>query len=288
MDTAPATALHAQHAATVTSACRLLHSAEQPPRLATLARRFGMSPFHFHRVFKALTGLTPRAYAAACRGARVREGLRAGRRVTDAIFDAGFNSNGRFYQHSSRLLGMTPTRARARGHGLSIRFAVGRCSLGAILVAATDQGICAVSLGSDAGTLQRDLNDRFANARLRSADAQFQRWMARVIALVEAPQVGHELPLDVRGTAFQQRVWQALSEIPLGSTASYAQIAARIGRPRAVRAVAQACAANPVAVAIPCHRVLHSDGTLSGYRWGVQRKRALLKREGAAAMAAKP
>ena len=202
--------------------------------------------------------------------------------VTEAIYGAGFNSSGRFYAASSDLLGMTPSAFRAGGDGASIRFAIGECSLGSILVAATGQGICAIQFGDDPDALVRDLQDRFPKALLVGGDQEFERLVAEVVGLVEAPAHGLDLPLDVRGTAFQQRVWQALRAIPSGSTASYAEIAERIGRPKAVRAVAQACAANPIAVAIPCHRVVRTDGALSGYRWGVERKRALLEREKAA------
>ena len=199
--------------------------------------------------------------------------------VTDAIYEAGFNSNGRFYEHSAQTLGMQPRDYRAGGSGASIRFAVGQCSLGSILVAATERGVCAITLGDDPDALVRDLQDRFPSATLTGGDAAFERWVATVVGFVEAPRLGLDLPLDVRGTAFQQRVWRALREIPPGSTASYADIATKLGAPKAVRAVAQACAANALAVAIPCHRIVRKDGALSGYRWGVERKRELLKRE---------
>ena len=268
--------------AAVARACRLIESAEESPGLDALAAAAGVSRFHFHRVFKAVTGLTPKAYAAAHRANRVRDELARSPTVTGAIYGAGFNSNGRFYATSSTVLGMTPTEFRAGAPGASIRFAVGECSLGSILVAASDRGICAILLGDDPDALARDLQDRFPNACLIGGDPEFEQWVAEVVGFVEAPQLGLALPLDVRGTAFQQRVWRALSEIPPGARASYAEIARRIGAPRAVRAVAKACAANPLAVAIPCHRVVRRDGALSGYRWGVERKRALLAREAAA------
>jgi AraC family transcriptional regulator of adaptative response/methylated-DNA-[protein]-cysteine methyltransferase len=226
-----------------------------------------------------VTGLTPKAYATAHRTQRVRRELAQSETVTAAIYDAGFNSNGRFYAASSGVLGMTPTSFRSGGIGASIRFAVGECSLGSILVAATDKGICAILLGDDPGTLVRDLQDRFPKAQLIGGDGDFERLVARVVGFVEAPALGLDLPLDVRGTAFQQRVWQALREIPAGATATYTQVAERIGAPKAVRAVARACAANAIAIAIPCHRVVRTDRSLSGYRWGVERKRALLGRE---------
>ncbi|WP_248741774.1 MULTISPECIES: bifunctional DNA-binding transcriptional regulator/O6-methylguanine-DNA methyltransferase Ada [unclassified Pseudomonas] len=269
----------AQHAATVAAACRQIESAETLPALNELAEAAGLSAFHFHRVFKAATGLTPKGYAAAHRSRRVRQRLADGDSVTDALYDAGFNSNSRFYESADQLLGMKPGDFRAAGQNNDIRFAVGQCSLGAILVAQSDRGICAILLGDDPHQLVCDLQDQFRRANLIGADAEFEQLIAHVVGFIEAPAIGLDLPLDVRGTAFQERVWQALREIPVGSTASYADIAQRIGSPKAVRAVAQACGANSLAVAIPCHRVVRSDGNLSGYRWGVERKRELLSRE---------
>lgn len=271
-----------RHAEAVTAACRLIETAETPPSLAELARAVGLSPHHLHRVFKAVTGVTPRDYAAALRAERVRARLAAGAAVTDAVFDAGYNAGSRFYEEASAVLGMQPAAYRRGGAGVTIRFAVAQCSLGALLVAQSARGLCAISLGDDAAALVRELQDRFPQAELVGGDAAFEQVVARVVGFVEAPQLGLALPLDIRGTAFQQRVWQALREIPPGETASYREIAERIGAPRAVRAVAGACAANTLAVAIPCHRVVRLDGDLSGYRWGVARKRALLEREGAA------
>ena len=269
-----------QHAATVAAACRAMEGAEELPDLRALASSVGMSRFHFHRIFKAATGLTPRAYAAARRSSRMREVLLKRSTVTEAIYEAGFNSNGRFYASSSDILGMKPKSYRSGGAGATIRFAVGECSLGSILVAASEKGVCAIMLGNDPDVLAKDLQNRFPKANLIGGDRDFEATVARVVGFVEAPKIGLNLPLDVRGTAFQQRVWQALRKIPAGSTASYSEIAECIGLPRAVRAVAQACASNTIAVAIPCHRVLRADRSLSGYRWGVERKRALLKREG--------
>jgi len=270
--------LTARHAAMVADLCRLLEAAETPPTLDELARHAKLSPYHLHRVFKALTGLTPKAYAAAHRGKRMRAGLEAGGTVTEALYDAGYGSGGRFYAEADKVLGMTPTRFRAGGAGAEIRFAVGQCALGAILVACSERGVCAIELGDDPEVLARRLQDRFPHATWVGGDTRFERWVAAVVGFVEAPRIGLTLPLDVRGTAFQQRVWQALQTIPPGQTASYAEIAARLGAPTASRAVAQACGANPLAVAIPCHRVVRSDGALSGYRWGIERKRALLAR----------
>lgn len=273
----------ARHAAVVAELCRFIETQDEIPTLDALAARAAMSPFHLHRIFKAVTGLTPKAYATAHRGARVRHELAQGSSVTNAIYDAGFNANSRFYEQADGVLGMTPKDFRAGGANTDIRFAIGQCSLGAILVAQSARGVCAILLGDDAGQLARDLQDRFPRANLIGGDHEFEKRVAMVVGFVEAPKIGLDLPLDVRGTAFQQRVWQALREIPAGKTASYAEIAARIGSPKSVRAVAQACAANALAVAIPCHRVVRSDGGLSGYRWGVERKRELLEREAEAA-----
>ena len=269
-----------KHAALVAQACRRIEAAEQPPSLDDLAMQAGLSPFHFHRVFKAATGLTPKAYAQAHRAKALRAGLARGNSsVTDAMFDAGFNANSRFYEHADAMLGMKPSQYRAGGLDARIEFAIGQCSLGAILVARSGRGVCAISLGDDAEALLHELQDRFPRAELVGGDASFERLVAQVVGLIEAPSIGIDLPLDVRGTAFQQRVWNALRKIPAGETASYAQIAQRIGSPKSVRAVAQACAGNTLAVAIPCHRVVRSDGALSGYRWGIERKRELLSRE---------
>jgi AraC family transcriptional regulator, regulatory protein of adaptative response / methylated-DNA-[protein]-cysteine methyltransferase len=263
----------------VAALCRLIERSEPAPTLDQLAHHAGWSAFHTHRRFKAITGVTPRAYAAAHRAAKLRGALRTAATVTDAIYDAGFGSSARFYEHATALLGMSPTSYRAGGADLEIRFAIGACSLGAILVAATARGVCAILLGDDPQALAHDLERRFPRAQLVGADRGFERLVAQVVALVEQPGAPSGLPLDIRGTAFQQRVWAALRQVPAGTTLSYRELAGKLGAPRAVRAVAQACAANPLAVAIPCHRVVRTDGDLSGYRWGVERKRALLDRE---------
>lgn len=272
-------ALAERHAAIVAALCRLIETADPAPTLDELAARASMSAYHLHRVFRQITGLTPKAYATAHRAKRVREHLGRSNTVTDAIYDAGYPSNGRFYAESDAVLGMTPSAYRAGGVDTEIRFAVAQCALGAILVAQSERGVCAISLGDDPERLVRELQDRFPKATMVGDDAAFANRVATVVGFVESPRLGLDLPLDVRGTAFQQRVWQALRAIPPGQTASYRDIAQRIGAPRAVRAVAQACAANTLAVAVPCHRVVRTDGAPSGYRWGVERKRALLDRE---------
>jgi len=272
-------ALVERNAARVAEACRLIEASETMPSLEALANHAGLSTYHFHRVFKAITGLTPKAYGLAQRGKRVQNELGRRGTVTEAIFDAGYNSSGRFYEKSNQVLGMTPSSYRAGGTNTEMRFALGECSMGSILVAMSERGVCAILVGDDPDVLARELQDRFPKANLIGGDAEFEQLVAKVVGFVEAPALGLDLPLDIRGTAFQQRVWQALREIPPGSTATYTEIARRIGAPKSVRAVAQACAANTLAVAIPCHRVVRNDGALSGYRWGVERKRALLERE---------
>jgi AraC family transcriptional regulator of adaptative response/methylated-DNA-[protein]-cysteine methyltransferase len=272
--------IECENAALVAKACRIIEESEEEPSLEKLANAVGRSPGYFQRMFKAAAGVTPKEYAAAHRAKKVRQGLASGNSVTEAIYDAGFNSSGRFYEKSTDMLGMTPSEYRAGGTNEEIRFAVGQTSLGAILVASSKKGVAAILLGNDPDELVRNLQDRFPKAHLVGADQDYEALVARVVAFVEKPGIGLGLPLDVRGTAFQQRVWRALQEIPVGETVSYAEIAQRIGRPKAVRAVAGACAENKLAVAIPCHRVVRIDGSLSGYAWGVERKRILLDREG--------
>lgn len=263
----------------IAKVCRMIEKSEDVPSLKELAGSVGMSTYHFHRTFKSITGLTPTEYAAAHRSKRVRASLKRNNTVTDAIYDAGFNSSGRFYETSNQVLGMTPSKFREGGTDIDIFFAIGECSLGSILVAQSKKGVCSILIGDDPQLLVRDLQDRFPKANLIGDESHYQELIAKVVGLIEKPGVGLGLPLDIRGTAFQQRVWKALQQIPPGSTATYSEIAAKIGMPKAVRAVAQACGANALAVAIPCHRVIRSDGSLSGYRWGVERKRVLLERE---------
>jgi AraC family transcriptional regulator of adaptative response/methylated-DNA-[protein]-cysteine methyltransferase len=269
----------AENVVLVAKVCRIIEESEEEPSLEELSEAAGRSPSYFHRMFKAITGVTPKEYATAHRAAKVRHGLASGSSVTEAIYDAGFNSSGRFYEKSTDMLGMTPSQYRGGGNNEDIRFAVGQTSLGAILVASTNKGVAAILLGDDPDELVRDLQDRFPKAHLIGADDGYEALVARVVGFVEAPKIGLNLPLDVRGTAFQERVWKALQEIPAGATVSYAEVARRIGAPKSVRAVAGACAANNLAVAIPCHRVVRNDGAVSGYAWGVDRKRSLIDRE---------
>jgi len=274
------TSAAAERAALVARACRMIETSETPPQLDDVAAEVGMSPFHFHRLFKAETGLTPKAYSSAYRARKLREELSSpDASITDAIYGAGFNSNSRFYEAADDLLGMRARDYRAGGAGAVIRFAVGLCSLGSILVGQSQRGICAILLGDDPDKLVRDLQDQFPKAEIIGCDGEFEQLIAQVVGFIEAPSMGLHLPLDVQGTAFQERVWRALREIPPGTTVSYADIAKRIGAPKAMRAVAQACATNHIAVAIPCHRVVRRNGDISGYRWGVDRKRELLRRE---------
>lgn len=271
--------VESENAALVAKACRIIEESEEVPSLAELADAIGRSPGYFHRIFKAATGLTPKDYAVAHRAKKIREGLTCGNTVTETIYEAGFNSSGRFYEKATEMLGMTPSQYRAGGTNEELRFAVGQTSLGAILVASSKKGVASILLGDDPDELVRNLQDRFPKAHLIGADRKYEALVARAVGLVEAPGIGLDLPLDVRGTAFEQRVWQALRQIPAGETVSYAEIARRIGSPKAARAVAGACAANNLAIAIPCHRVVRNDGAHSGYAWGAERKRELLNRE---------
>ncbi len=272
-----------RHRALVLDACAALERSESGIALDALAGAAGMTPRHFHRVFKATVGVSPKAYFAALRTRRAHEALRAAPRVTDAIYDAGFGSSSRFYGDAGASLGMSPSAFRAGGAGERIRWAVEPCALGAVLVAATEQGVCAIEFGDAPPVLVARLRERFPRAALVDGDPGFRDWVARVLAFVERPRDALELPLDVQGTAFQRQVWEALRAIPRGRTASYAEVARAIGRPGAARAVAAACASNTIAVAIPCHRVVRGDGSPSGYRWGAARKVELLRREREAA-----
>jgi AraC family transcriptional regulator of adaptative response/methylated-DNA-[protein]-cysteine methyltransferase len=263
----------------VEQARALLESAEEPVSLAALAAGAGLSPHHFHRLFKKHVGLTPHEYAAACRLRRFGAAVSEGASVTAAIHEAGYSSSSRFYEATSGALGMAPAALRRGAEGLQIRAAIRPCSLGKMLVAATARGVCMVAFDDDPAALQADLRRRFPRAVIAGSDAGLERLADAVLTLVDGSGVAADLPLDLMGTAFQQRVWKALREIPSGTTTTYAELARRIGAPRAVRAVGTACGANPVSVAVPCHRVLRGDGALGGYRWGLERKKTLLARE---------
>ena len=266
-------------AESIRKACASIEAAETPPALDALARAAGLSRFHFLRVFRRTVGVTPGQYASQHRAGRVRSELRNGESVTDAIYGAGFNSSSRFYENSPETLGMTPCQFRDGGAGVAIQYAVAECSLGLVLVAGTARGICSVRFGDDAPSLVNELHASFPRASVAKAGPDFNGWLNAVVHGIDHSAAPVDLPLDIQGTAFQTRIWKALREIPPGSTTTYAELARRIGSPKAVRAVGSACGANPVAVLVPCHRVVRSDGGISGYRWGVERKRELLRRE---------
>ncbi|WP_058912821.1 bifunctional DNA-binding transcriptional regulator/O6-methylguanine-DNA methyltransferase Ada [Entomohabitans teleogrylli] len=275
----PDRAPEARRQAQIALACRLLEESETPLSLAALADRVAVSPWHFHRLFKQATGMTPKAWQQARRAARLRGALQQGETVTDALLTAGYPSAGSYYRQADRALGMTARQYRGRGASLTIQFVIGRCQLGGFLVACGERGVCAILLGDDAQSLIGQLESLFPQARLEPGEHVLGEHIARIVGFLESRESAFPLPLDLQGTAFQQRVWQALQTIPPGKTASYQDIARLVGNPAAVRAVAGACAANKLAVAIPCHRIVRQDGSLSGYRWGVERKRKLLARE---------
>lgn len=272
-----------RNTALVAEACRLIDAGHSSPTVAALAHALGISEGHFHRIFRECTGMPPRAYMHEKRAALLRDGLKPGKTITSTFYEAGYGSSGRFYAVSNKALGMVPTDYRAGGRRERIRFAVGQTSLGSILVASSDKGVVAILLGDDPAALLVDLQERFSKATLVGGDADYERVVARVVGLVEAPQVGLDLPLDLRGTAFQRRVWLALREVPPGSTVSYEELARRIGKGKGGKTVASACASNPLAVAIPCHRVTRNDGSFFRYTWGLNRKNELLRREGVSA-----
>jgi len=263
----------------VIRACALIERSETPPGLERLAEEAGLSRFHFHHMFKRQLGMTPKQYADALRHERARQALASGNSVTEAIYDAGYENPARFYQQAAVVLGMRPGDYKAGGRHQAIWYALTQSTLGRALIAGTARGLCAIFLGDQDDVLRVDLKARFPQARLIAADEGMAEWVARTIAYIDWPEGLFQLPLDVQGTAFQQKVWAALRDIPLGETATYAEVAQFVDRPSATRAVANACGANPVAVAVPCHRVCRADGGLGGYRWGVERKRLLLSRE---------
>ncbi|MBB5353884.1 AraC family transcriptional regulator of adaptative response/methylated-DNA-[protein]-cysteine methyltransferase [Haloferula luteola] len=267
------------HTPMVENACRLIQQSEIEPSLDDLATSVGMSKHHFHRLFVQKMGMTPKAYMKALRAERMRGELTRGGSVTRAIYDAGYQSNRQFYEEATQILGMSPKQYQAGGKGERIGFALGQCSLGSVLVASSMKGICALSLGDDPERMVEALKRRFAQAELIRNDPPYERLVARVVEWIDSTSMAWDLPLDIRGTAFQQRVWQALRKVPSGSRRTYSELAEELGNPHAVRAVASACAANELAMVIPCHRVVRRDGSLSGYRWGVERKKLLLERE---------
>jgi AraC family transcriptional regulator, regulatory protein of adaptative response / methylated-DNA-[protein]-cysteine methyltransferase len=263
----------------ITRACRFIGAAEEMPALGALAEAAGLSHGHFQRLFKKLVGLTPGQYAESLRQQRFRRRLTEQRPVTEALYAAGYGSSSRAYEAGGASLGMSPSSYRKGAEGIGIDYAVAPCTLGWVLVAATERGLCSIALADSPEALPGKLREEFPKASLAEAGAEFSATVAAVVSLIETPAAGHQLSLDIRGTAFQKRVWNALRQIPAGSTLSYSELAATIGSPGAARAVASACARNRLAVAIPCHRVVGSDGTLRGYRWGIRRKQALLQRE---------
>jgi AraC family transcriptional regulator of adaptative response/methylated-DNA-[protein]-cysteine methyltransferase len=271
------------HAAAVQSACAMIEGAEGIPSLAALAERAGYARHHFLRLFREVTGVTPRSFAESVRARRLAAALAAGERVADAVAGAGFGSESRVYEAPGRVLGMTPGAARRGGAGEVIRVAVAASALGPLMVGATEAGVCFIGFGEDAEALRGDVMARFPRATIEDAPDALADAVRQVVAYVAEPRAALELPLDLRGTAFQRRVWEALRGIPLGETRTYSGLAAEMGEPRATRAVARACAQNKVSIAVPCHRVVGKDGDLTGYRWGVPRKRALLAGEAAAA-----
>ncbi|MCC6952721.1 MAG: bifunctional DNA-binding transcriptional regulator/O6-methylguanine-DNA methyltransferase Ada [Deltaproteobacteria bacterium] len=260
-------------------ACRFIEASEETPPLAQLATLVGLSPEYFQKTFRKLIGVSPKEYAIALRSEKVRQELATAESVTSAMYSAGFNSSGRFYDNAEKILGMTPTAYRAGGRGMNITVTVSTSWIGTVLVATTARGVCSVLLGDDARSVLTDIRSRFPLATFRDADSNSEQLVSAVIASIADPFTHSTVPLDVQGTAFQHLVWNALRQIPPGETRSYAQLAASIGRPASTRAVATACAANPAAVIVPCHRVVRADGSLSGYRWGVERKEQLLARE---------
>ena len=263
----------------IIEACRRIAESEREPMLAELAASAGLSASQFARVFKAQTGVTPKQYAMSHRAGRLREALERNERVTDAVYEAGYESSSRAYDPAAEGLGMTPGAWKAGGEGIAVRYAVAPCDLGWALVAASERGVCLIALGDAPDALEAQLRERLGRAERVTPDDDLDVALSAALRVIDGQAPAADLPLDIRGTAFQRRVWQELQRIPSGATASYGQVAARIGKPKASRAVARACASNPVAVAVPCHRVVRGDGGLGGYRWGIERKRRLLDRE---------
>ncbi|HVP43320.1 MAG TPA: bifunctional DNA-binding transcriptional regulator/O6-methylguanine-DNA methyltransferase Ada [Terriglobales bacterium] len=267
-------------AASVERICRYIEEhLDEPVRLGALGRRFGMSPFHLQRTFKSVLGITPREYAETCRMRSLKNGLHSGRNVTEAMHEAGYGSTSRLYEKTDGQLGMTPSLYRLGANKITIRYATVNSPLGRLLVAATDKGICSIAFGDSEASLLKGLRKEYPKAQFKRAEVVLHRWIGALLQQMYGEPADTPLPLDIRATAFQRRVWQHLRSIPFGSTRSYSEVARDIGEPSATRAVARACATNPVAIAIPCHRVVRSDGGLGGYRWGIERKKQLLERE---------
>lgn len=271
--------IHERHVAAVREACRLIEDSDPTPNLDEVSRAVGLSPSHFHRLFKRTVGITPKEYAVACRDRKLQEHLVTSPGVTHAIYEAGYGSSSRVYEKSYKTLGMRPSQFRAGAAGVKIAFAIAKSALGWLLVAATSKGICLIEFGDSRNELRKRMHDRFPSAEVREDHEELGSAILSVAAFIEAPEQGLALPLDIQGTAFQRRVWKALQQIPLGQTATYSEIARQLGRPTASRAVAGACASNKLAVAIPCHRVVRKSGDLGGYRWGLRRKSGLLAAE---------
>jgi AraC family transcriptional regulator of adaptative response/methylated-DNA-[protein]-cysteine methyltransferase len=263
----------------IANICKTMETSEEQLSLNELAQMAGLSPYHFQRVFKQIVGVTPKDYAKGERAERLRDRLQQDSSITTTLYAAGYESSSGFYAEATNILGMKPKEYKKGAKNQKIRFAVENTTLGWVMVAATEIGLCAIALGDSPDELASEIHRRFPQAEFCDDDLIFQQWVADVVSMIEMPKRSLNLPLDIQGTAFQQRVWQVLRAIPVGSTLSYQQVATQIGNPKAVRAVASACAANKLAIAIPCHRVVGSNGSLSGYRWGVERKKALLELE---------
>jgi len=263
----------------VRRACQLLEQSDETMSLTNLSERLGVSSFHLQRTFKKVTGISPRQYAEARRTSRFKESVRDGQPITSAMYDSGYGSSSRLYERANAELGMTPATYSRNGRGAVISYALAKCDLGCLLVAATEKGVCAVRLGSPETELESALRDEFSAACVRRDDGQLRDWVNEILEHLAGKRPNLDLPLDVRATAFQRLVWEALRAIPYGATRSYSEVAKAIKSPSAVRAVARACATNPVALVIPCHRVIREDEGLGGYRWGLERKKELLERE---------
>jgi AraC family transcriptional regulator of adaptative response/methylated-DNA-[protein]-cysteine methyltransferase len=273
------TAMNDPQVEMVRQACRYIESQDQLPTLENLSEHTGVSPYHLQRVFKRVAGITPRQYAEANRLDQFKAGVKKGATVTGAMYEAGYGSSSRLYERAPAQLGMTPADYRRGGKGVRINYTIAGCSLGRLLVAGTEKGVCSVRLGDSDAALEANLLSEYPAAGVNRDDEALSEWVEQLLSHLNGEQPHLDLPLDVQATAFQWNVWEKLREIPYGSTRSYSEIARAMGRPTATRAVARACAANPVALVIPCHRVVREDKSLGGYRWGIERKQALLKRE---------